>query len=183
MSEFFFADNTALVNFGTIRRIDLLERLLNNRGTWTATIAIECAASSAYPGLDQLEDVPRILGDPLSLATDEETAEMVAIRERLRIPGDGPHKHLGEAESLAIISTRSLSAVLVTDDTGARREARRIGVSTVSTASLLVLAARVAFIRPQECWDFLEELTAAKKFLPDRPETYGHLLAKCGRIE
>lgn len=182
MTSVQLADNTPLVNFGLIQRIDLLERLLNGRGTWTATVRLECEASSRVPGLESLEQVPRFLGEPLTLDTEQEILLTAEIRERLRIPGDHGEAHLGESESLAIISARSLSASLLTDDMGARREARRLGISTFSTASMLVVAVKVGFISAQDCWDYLVSLRSGSRFLVDAPENFADLLAICGLV-
>lgn len=36
-------DNTVLINFALINRMDLLSRLANGNGRWCATVATECA--------------------------------------------------------------------------------------------------------------------------------------------
>jgi hypothetical protein len=41
MTILFFPDNTVLVNFALINRMDLLERLTNGHGTWCGTVAAE----------------------------------------------------------------------------------------------------------------------------------------------
>jgi predicted nucleic acid-binding protein len=176
------SDNTVLVNFARIRRIDLLERLLNGKGSWTATVEIECAESAEVVGLEQLTLVRGFLGEPLRLESDDERLRTEEIRERLRIPGDDAFRNLGESESLAIIHTRDLRAVFVTDDTGALREARRIEVETACTATLLVLAAKIGWISTQECWDYICELRKDGHYLPDCPESMGDLMARCGMV-
>jgi hypothetical protein len=49
-----FPDNTALINFALINRMDLLGRLANGNGRWCATVATECEESAKRPGLAAL---------------------------------------------------------------------------------------------------------------------------------
>jgi hypothetical protein len=51
MAVLMFPDNTVLINFAIINRMDLLERLANGNGRWCATVAIECAESAKRPEL------------------------------------------------------------------------------------------------------------------------------------
>jgi len=181
VSKLHFADNTVLIHFGLIGRLDLLEQLLNGRGTWTSSVQIECFESSKYNGLEKLAEVDRFLGEAEEPRTEAEYLAIAEIREELRIPGDGPHKHLGEAETLAIIQMRSLDAHMVTDDTGAIRIARRLEIPTVTTAQLLLLAARVDLITAQCCWDYVSTLQLThSRFLPDAPASYADVLVRCG---
>lgn len=183
MTGLHLADNTVLVNFGLIERMDLLRRLLEGRCTWAATVAVECAESARRTELRQLLVVPEFLGTPLVIEEDEEFLLMGDIRERLRIPGDPDTRHLGEAESLAIISHRSLNAHFVTDDTGAMREARRMGVEVITTSSLLLLTVKVGWLTAQQCWDYFLVLEGHSRFLPGRPESLGELMVACNQVQ
>jgi hypothetical protein len=60
-----FPDNTVLINFAIINRMDLLERLANGNGQWCATVSGECAESARYPGLAALSTAETIFGEPL----------------------------------------------------------------------------------------------------------------------
>lgn len=180
MSRLQFADNTVLINFCLIGRLDLLERLMNGSGAWTATVQIECDESAHYPGCAELSTVHLFLGEPYRPATDGERAAIEEAREFLREPGDGPEKHLGEAETVGVIVARALTAILVTDDTGALRLARRHDVPAVTTADLLRLAARAGLIEVQKAWDYLRELEDShKRVLPRAPESYADHRMKC----
>ncbi|MCU1413450.1 MAG: hypothetical protein JWN80_790 [Microbacteriaceae bacterium] len=182
MTRLHFADTTVLINFAHLGRVDLLARLVGANGRWSATVAAEWEASADWAGFDDEGAVDAMLGEPLSPESVDELLLTQTIRERLRMPGDPDGKHLGECESLAIISARGLDAQLCTDDTGARGQARRLGIGTVSTASLLVLAAKVGFLTPEECWDCITALVRLGRFLPDAPENYGALLARLGLV-
>ncbi|WP_322749828.1 MULTISPECIES: hypothetical protein [unclassified Frankia] len=54
MAVLLFPDNTVLINFAIINRMDLLERLANGNGHWCATVASECDSSAQRPGLSAL---------------------------------------------------------------------------------------------------------------------------------
>jgi len=55
-----FPDNTVLINFALINRMDLLGRLANGNGRWCATIAAECAESAKRPELAALQGAAEI---------------------------------------------------------------------------------------------------------------------------
>jgi hypothetical protein len=57
VSRLFFPDNTVLVNFALINRVDLLATLLRDKGAWCASVAGECAKSANVPELAQLGQV------------------------------------------------------------------------------------------------------------------------------
>ena len=57
-------DNTVLVNFAYINRMDLLARLASN-GAWCASVAAECDQSAKLPGLESMADAHGIFGEPL----------------------------------------------------------------------------------------------------------------------
>lgn len=50
-----FPDNTVLINFALINRMDLLNRLANGNGRWCATVAAECAESARHPHLTMVD--------------------------------------------------------------------------------------------------------------------------------
>lgn len=181
MSALHFADNTALINFCLVGELGLLERLLAGRGSWTATVEIECAESALYPGLSDLTTVSSFMGEPFAPESAAEIAAVAAIRELLRMPGDGPEKHLGEAETLGIIRERSLTAIVITDDTGAIRMARRMGISVVTTSTLLELASRVGLITAQRSWDILRELQDThRRVIPGAAVNFADHCVRCG---
>jgi hypothetical protein len=110
-----FPDNTVLVNFAIMSRMDLLARLANGNGQWCATVARECARSARVAGLAALNDAGSIFGEPL-LPNAVELQDARIMRDQLASPGDSRTAHLGEAETLAIITRRQLVCFFVTDD-------------------------------------------------------------------
>src|SRR5260370_19925078 len=113
MTALFFPDNTVLINFAMINRMDLLERLANGNGAWCATVAAECRKSADFPGLAAMSDADRIFGAPL-YPDQAEHQDLRPLRDELASPGAPAHAPLGEAETLAIIIRRSLRAFFVT---------------------------------------------------------------------
>jgi len=148
-------DNTVLVKFARINRVDVLERMLAGKAQWTATVQEECARSADYPGLSELHQVPGFMGEPLYLATPKEWTDMRAIREKFMKPGDGPTSHLGESESLAIILNRDLGATFVTDDKSAYSYAADNDIGCLTTWDALKLAVRTGLIDVPAGWGYV----------------------------
>jgi len=149
-----FPDNTVLINFAIINRIDLLERLANGHGQWCATVASECAESARHPGLAALSGVEESFGEPL-YPDAAEHQDVRVLRNQLASPGDPPTKHLGEAETIAIIVRRRLSCFFVTDDRDAMRLAVRNGVTVASSWRLLQVAHRKKWIDAATLWGYV----------------------------
>ena len=109
MATLFFADNTVLVNFGHIDRMDLLERILNGRGRWCATVESECSRSSRVDGLEALRRAPAIFGTAWFPESQVERLDVLVFRDKLAGPGDPRHAHLGEAETIALMTRRNVA--------------------------------------------------------------------------
>jgi len=170
-----FPDNTVLVNFGLTGRVDLFAELVDGRGAWTISIAEECQKSAERPGLESLARMPEILGAAL-MPDPAERLTTLAFRERLAAPGDRRSMHLGESEALAILVSRRLQAVFVTDDRGAARlaSAGDVGVRTYTTGDLLKLAVRSKRVDADTAWDLMGVLRAAGRKVPGMPGSREH---------
>lgn len=81
-----FPDNTVLINFALISRMDLLERLANGNGRWCASVAAECRKSSHYEALGALAQAAAIFGEPL-YPDKAELQDMLTLRAELEAPG------------------------------------------------------------------------------------------------
>lgn len=138
MSELFFPDNTVFVNFGIIDRIDLLDKALNGKGAWCVSIQTECERSSRIDGVHSLSTVGSFLGEPY-IPTPVERIQTHVIRDQLSAPGDRSTDHLGEAETLAVMTSRFPGGYFVTDDGGATKMASRYQIQVVNTWQLLRL--------------------------------------------
>mgnify|MGYP000924467291 CR=1 FL=1 len=151
MTRLVFPDNTVLINLAYINAIHLI-RLRNTQATWCASVAQECRKSSRTPGLEALEDAPCFLGKPL-YPDGAEHSDIRIIRQDMAVPGDPITAHLGEAETIAIITRRRINAVFVTDDREATRVARAHGITVASTWDILRLAVRLSLITPTDFWN------------------------------
>lgn len=141
MSILFFADNTVLVNFGLLGRLDLLEAVLNGKGAWCNEVARECGLSAREPDLESLSGAGRIFGSPY-MPEPAERVDTMQIRTMMSKPGDARHAHLGEAETIAIVSRRQIKAVFVTDDNEAAVYASKQDIQVIGTWDLLRIAYR-----------------------------------------
>ena len=150
MATLFFADNTVLVNFAHINRMGLLERILNGQGRWCATVQAECFRSSQVDGLVALSGAPAIFGTAWFPETPAERLDIAVLRDRLAGPGDPRHAHLGEAETIALMTRRNVNGFFVTDDRAAARIADSCGLRVIGTYHLLRVAGRVGMILPDE---------------------------------
>ncbi|WP_255799410.1 hypothetical protein [Mycobacteroides abscessus] len=158
MANFFFADNTVLVSFALIGRMDLLETLFQGKGRWCPTVRDECLESAKQPDLDTIAESERILGDPI-WPTKHELIQTRVLRNKLAGPQEqNQRKHLGEAETLAIMAERYQFEVMVTDDIGARRLAVELGIQVATTLTLLQMVVRVGLSSPEDVLEYLRLL-------------------------
>ncbi|PWJ67039.1 putative nucleic acid-binding protein [Rathayibacter iranicus NCPPB 2253 = VKM Ac-1602] len=164
-----FPDNTVLINFAYLHRMDLLRRLLGHP-TWCATVAHECRMSSSEPDLEDLKDAPDLFGEPLFPENPGEHILTTVYRKQLSRPGDAPTKNLGEAETLAIIHSRNIKAVFFTDDAGPAAllagEPSGMQVQTATTWGLLRTACRVHFVDGDTLWSYVSVLRSKNRHLP-----------------
>ncbi|MCJ1704400.1 hypothetical protein [Rathayibacter sp. VKM Ac-2926] len=164
-----FPDNTVLINFAYLHRMDLLRRLLGDPA-WCATVAHECWMSSSEPDLEDLKEAPDIFGEPLFPETPAEHLLTTVYRKQLSRPGDPPTKNLGEAETLAIIHSRDIKAVFFTDDAGPAAllagEPSGIQVQTATTWGLLRIAYRAHFVDGDTLWSYVSVLRSRNRHLP-----------------
>jgi len=166
-STLLFPDNTVLVNFGILDEVDTLLSLLSRiQGAWCATVAQECSRSAGIDGLQDLAHVAEVLGVPLFPETQAEHQHVRMMQARLSSPGDTMHDHLGEAETIALVVHRGISAAFVTDDKAARRLAEAQGINCYSTFDLLKLCYRAGLLDADTLWVHLCTLRAESRGAP-----------------
>ncbi|MCV7225277.1 hypothetical protein [Mycolicibacterium komossense] len=163
MPKLFLPDNTVLINFAIIRRMDLLAELLKGQGAWCLSIARECRDSQAFH--PDLEQAGAIFGPPL-IPDGTEIIDARILREAMASPGEPATKHLGEAETIAIISARRLDGLFLTDDGGAAALARRHQITAVSTWDLLRLAHKANKVTRPVLTGYLRTLKGAGRGQP-----------------
>jgi hypothetical protein len=93
-------------------------------------------------------------------------------RECSDVPGqycpDQSGKHLGEAETLAIIVRRNLRCFFVTDDREATRLAAKSGVQAADTWLLLRILHRQGWLDPDTLWGYVQTLGGQGRGRPGR---------------
>lgn len=95
-----------------------------------------------------------------------EHQDLRLLRDELASPGDPPHAHLGEAETLAIIIRRSLRAFFVTDDRDAKRLARKHGIGIADTWVLLKTTHKVKLADPDTIQGYVQTIKAQGRGSP-----------------
>jgi|ERR1022692_1263235 hypothetical protein len=160
-----FPDNTVLINFALLNRMDLLSWLANGHGRWCATIATECAESARRPELTALAGAAEIFGEPL-YPDQAEHQDVLVLRDQLASPGDPPRRHLGEAETIAIAVRRKLKCFFVTDDRDAARLASKNGVQVVDTWRLLKMAHRKGRVDADTLWGYVLTIEGHGRGIP-----------------
>ena len=163
--DYIFPDNTVLINFAIIEELPLLQELLSGKGTWVAAVAAECE-NSARTGL-----YPAALGAASAMMietlnpTRAETIDARTIRNDIAMPSEPFPKSYGEAQTLAIITKRNLSAIVITDDGGVGRyvEENSLGVTVVSTTDILAMAVRTGRITQPVGEAHIAKLVAARR--------------------
>jgi hypothetical protein len=66
VSKLLLPDNTVLVNFALIHRMDLLGELIKTHGAWCISVARECQKSAAVdPKYSDMRQAAATFGDPL----------------------------------------------------------------------------------------------------------------------
>jgi predicted nucleic acid-binding protein len=164
-ADYFFPDNTVLINFSIIEEMPLLEALLNGKGAWVSAVAAECEKSTRtglYPdGLGTAGEMMTAVFFP----TPVETVDARTIRNDIASADEPFPKSYGEAQTLAIITRRNLEAIVITDDGGVGRYVKENNLSTrvISTTDLLALAVRVNLISQEQGEAHIAKLVAEKR--------------------
>ncbi|MDH2425769.1 hypothetical protein [Sphaerisporangium sp. TRM90804] len=158
---YWFPDNTVLINFACVSRLDLLEQILRGRGRWTEAIAEEAKRSARiYPDLDSIAR-DAWLGDPIEVWEPNDILTIERIR-RAAFGGtvDKPMKHLGEAQTCHVIRTNPVYAqsFWITDDHDAAEYAKRQGITTRDTMDLMSEGVQDGCCTRDEGFKLLEEM-------------------------
>jgi len=160
---YWFPDNTVLVNFACVGRLDLLERILRGRGRWTDVIAFEAQRSGAiYNNLRSIEPAGW-LGKPIEVDDAKEQQLIEQIRRAVfGGTADKPLQHLGEATTCHLISTdpKFATSFWITDDRVAAEYARGKGITTRDTRDLVSEGVIDGEISQQEGYELLIQMRA-----------------------
>lgn len=163
--DYYFPDNTVLINFSIIEEMPLLKALLCGKGTWVEAVAAECEQSTRtglYPvALGTATDMMTEMLFP----TQVEMVDARTIRNEIASASEPFPKSYGEAQTLAIITRRNLRAIVITDDGGVGRyvQENNLGTSVFSTTDLLALAVRINRISQEQGEAHIAKLVAEKR--------------------
>ncbi|MTG88645.1 hypothetical protein GJV82_06755 [Cellulosimicrobium sp. BIT-GX5] len=165
MTVLVFPDTTVVRNFAILHRMDLLGLLVGERGAWCGTVARECSDQAKNEALRDMALAPDIFGAPWYPEAAEQI-DIRVVRDGLASPGDGPHQHLGEAETVVLASRRAPGALFVTDDRGATLVAVQHGLKVVTTAGLIRLAVKTGNLAADVAWGYVQTLVAQDRWIP-----------------
>ena len=133
--QYYFPDNTVLINFAVVDSIELLVAYLSGRARVTQAVAAEIKKSiERVPHLREF-DIEQHCGRPIELNTEADNRAVLQMRKRFASRNDPPTKHLGESETLHVISSREQYATsrFLTEDRDAYRVAESMGVLCSNT--------------------------------------------------
>ena len=123
---YFFPDNTVLINVAILDHVEFLDRFVQKRGRWCASIEYEWRRSHRALDLSSKFDVQvrNMCGQPIQ-PDHGDYVDIQLLQEQMRAPGDRRIKHLGEAETIVMIRRRAelMGSIFLTDDAGARSQA------------------------------------------------------------
>jgi hypothetical protein len=171
-----FPDNTVLINFGTVSRLDLLRDWLRGRGRWTQAVSDEAAASASH--------VQALLGlvEKGWLGSPIEIDQPAAIREveRLRRSVFGgamsrPRQHLGESQTCYLLKfeTAWSGSWWISDDVDSVEWARFQGITVRTTLDVIRELVADGDLTAAHGYRLLEQMVEAGRFnvaMPKRAE-------------
>lgn len=159
------ADTCTLINFAAVQELDLLEATLRGRSHWTQAVEQETHRFvHTMPVLRPLIE-GKWLGEALELDSTSDHEEVERLRAALGGTSTRPLEHLGEAESIRAILSRSQlkGAVLLTDDRDAAELAQFRGLMTWDTPRLLADAFHMGEVRHPAAYNILVRMRAAER--------------------
>ncbi|MGP3924178.1 hypothetical protein [Streptomyces sp. 8N616] len=168
MSAWWFPDNTVLCNFAAVRRIDVLEKVLDSRGRWTEAVAFEARRSVRHlPALDGVF-VGGWLGDPVEITRAADVRRVETIRRAVFGGHRGrPLQHLGEAQTCHVIEQwdEFRGGRWITDDMEAYRYAVRRGITALQTMDLVRTATTRGILSAPDGYRLLTDMVRAGRHL------------------
>lgn len=176
MAASIFPDNTVLINFACIQRLDLLEGWLRGRGRWTEAVHDEAKNSVAWwPGLQGLH-AAGWLGQPVEL--DQHLGEIERIRRTVFLGTSAkPKKHLGEAQTCFLLQHDHSwhGSWWISDDGDALDYAEQQNLVTRETIDIFENLVADGDLTAQQAYDLLHEIASHDRHLrlPRSPADLG----------
>lgn len=152
------------MNFAIVDRLDVVAALIGQRGCWGETVEYEVSKWQNDPAFSSLSNVHGFMASPL-ISTEAEQLRTLEYRKKFVKQGDGPRKHMGEAETLALIESRydPKLTVVFTEDKPTIVQCGILGTQTAGTRAVLVAAATLGILSWQEADDIAVAVVAKKR--------------------
>lgn len=179
-TTFFFPDTTIPINFAVIGRLDLLKVYLAGRGRVTQAVRAELRKSSGhYPNLSTL-DLAEQFGEPVALDSEADIRAVSQLRLRFATSNDKPTSHLGESETLHVLTSRAefRSSRFATEDRAAFEMAGKLGVLRHNTMGIFRELVGRGELDAQQAFDLLVEIEESEyeRTLIERPNRLQDLI-------
>lgn len=164
-----FPDTSTLRSFASIDQLTLLKSWLSGRGRCGSAVDLEVRRSVRYEHRMQYVLDEALLGEPIE-ATEVEEKEISGVR--IRVFGgkpDEPTRHLGEAETFVLITSRGelRQALWLTDDLDARAYAQAQRIATLTSVGVLQSMCRAGQLQPARAVELVEGLRQRQRYVPD----------------
>lgn len=175
MAVQWFPDNTVMINFAIVDRLDLLEVYLHGEARVVEAVWREIVQSArhvpALAGVDQAT----WFGKPIRIT---KTADQTAV-ENTRVgrfggTKDQPLKHLGESQTLHVIQKFPdySGSVWITDDASAYKLGKGQAVVTRHTVDVLRDLVARGELTSHEAYELCEEMQDEERTLIDPPSSH-----------
>lgn len=156
------ADTCSIMNFAAIKRMPLLKAAIRGRARWTQAVHGEVRKYSLTRNFVALKPAleESWFGEPIELDSQADYEAIDRIRAQLGGVRAEPLRHLGEAESIRAIESRSEleGAIFLTDDTEAARVAENHRITVKDTVWLMADACSMGDITCPEPYDVLVQM-------------------------
>lgn len=140
MQPCLFPDNTVLINFAVIDRLDLLSLYLGDRGRIVEAVRYEVERSSSrIPNL-AAEDWGDWFGEPIRIVAENDIRAVELMRTARFGGSKSDHlQHLGESQTIHVVSQDPgfQGSLILTDDKDAYRFASMRGILVRHTVEIL----------------------------------------------
>lgn len=177
MSMFLFPDNTVLVNFASVERLDLLEAVLDGNGRWCEAVASEAKTSAGWS--PSLASIPEQgwLGDPIEISDPIDVAQVDALRRNvfggsIKIA----RQHLGEAQTCHVIDRWEdlKGSKWISDDRDSLEYARSKFIAVLETRDIVSQAVQLGKMTQHLGYALIEQMRALGHH-PQLPASPQHL--------
>lgn len=174
MPVFLFPDTTVMINFSVVDRLNLLKEHLGDRARATEAVVFEIGRSASMTPHLVAVDCVEWFGPPIEIKKVADISAVNLIRTA-RFGGrqNEPLKHLGESQTIHVISTFPdyAGSVIITDDRDAYRYSKSQGLAAKCTVDLLREMVLMGDLIADEAFALAEEMDANDRTLVDHPKS------------